>query len=161
MTPRVEHKPLKCIHISKFFKLLVRGFSDRLSPHRSNGNVEELRQAIHKRILTISDIYTILSLSSGTCRRLGTQDLNMRRIAAEFTPRLMDGGGGGISVQGPARSGQRTENFSPDHNRRSTLNLLLRSRKVHKFEDIAEIQAEIQAGLGDCRHWSALHAYSS
>ena len=73
--------------------------------------MEELRQAIHKRILTISDIYTILGQSSGTCRRLGTEDLNMRRIAAEFTPRLLDGGG--ISVQGPARSGQRTEIFSP------------------------------------------------
>jgi hypothetical protein len=31
--------------------------------------------------------------------------------------------------------------------------LLLRSRKVRKFEDIAEIQAEIQGGLGSYRNW--------
>jgi hypothetical protein len=82
----------------------------------------------------------------------------MRRTVAELTLRLLDDQKI-LYKDLQDQAGQKT--FFPGQNRRWKLTLLLRSRKVRKFEDIAEIQAEIQAGLGGYRNWSSLHAYNS
>jgi hypothetical protein len=39
--------------------------------------------------LTIQDLCNTLGLSYGTCQRILSEELNMRRIAVKFVPRLL------------------------------------------------------------------------
>jgi hypothetical protein len=58
---------------------IVRG--DRLLTSRQN--------MLQDRGLTIQDLSNTLGLSDGTCQRILSEELNMRRIAATFVPRLL------------------------------------------------------------------------
>ena len=53
-------------------------------------NVEKIRQIIHgDRRLTICEICDMVGISFGVCQAILTDNLNMRRIAAKFVPRLL------------------------------------------------------------------------
>jgi len=53
-------------------------------------NVERVRVAVHEdRRRTINDISDIVGISFGSCQKILTDDLKMRRIAAKFVPRLL------------------------------------------------------------------------
>ncbi|PNF41547.1 hypothetical protein B7P43_G12312 [Cryptotermes secundus] len=53
-------------------------------------NVAKVRDLIlQDRRLTIQDLCNTLGLSYGTCQRILSEELNMRRIAAKFVPRLL------------------------------------------------------------------------
>jgi hypothetical protein len=53
-------------------------------------NVAKVREMIREdRRRTIQDVCNILVLSYGTCQHILSDELNMRRIAAKFVPRLL------------------------------------------------------------------------
>ena len=55
-------------------------------------NAVKVRQAIlEDRRRMIQDVCKIVGLSYGTCQRILSDELNMRRIAAKFVPRLLNG----------------------------------------------------------------------
>jgi hypothetical protein len=59
-------------------------------PSTTSENIAKVREAIladHRR--TIHDVCEIVGLSYGTVQRILSDDLNMRRIAAKFVPRLL------------------------------------------------------------------------
>ncbi|PNF31131.1 hypothetical protein B7P43_G15526 [Cryptotermes secundus] len=54
------------------------------------GNVAKVRDMIlQDRRLTIQDLCNTLGLSYGTCQRILSEELNMRRIVVKFVPRLL------------------------------------------------------------------------
>ena len=60
------------------------------STSRSNENVEKIRQKINEgHRYTIDEISEALGVSWSTCQWILTMDLNMRRVAAKFVPRLL------------------------------------------------------------------------
>jgi hypothetical protein len=62
----------------------------RPSTGRTDENVENVRKIVYEdRRNTITEIADRLGLSSGTCQRILTEDLNMRRISAKLVPRLL------------------------------------------------------------------------
>lgn len=53
-------------------------------------NITKIREIIHQdRRQTIHDVAETVGLSYGTCQRVLSGELNMRRIAAKFVPRLL------------------------------------------------------------------------
>jgi histone-lysine N-methyltransferase SETMAR len=63
--------------------------SGRPPTGRTDENVENVRKIVSEnRRNTITEIAGRLGLSYGTCQRILTEDLNMRRISAKFVPRL-------------------------------------------------------------------------
>jgi hypothetical protein len=64
--------------------------SGRPSTGTTPKNGAEVREVIREnRRRTIQDVCNILVLSYGTCQRILSDELNMRRIAAKFVPRLL------------------------------------------------------------------------
>ncbi|PNF32071.1 hypothetical protein B7P43_G05722 [Cryptotermes secundus] len=64
--------------------------SGQLSTGKTPENVTKARDLIlQDRRLTIQDFCNTLGLSYGTCQRILSEELNMRRIAAKFVPRLL------------------------------------------------------------------------
>jgi hypothetical protein len=64
--------------------------SGRPSAGTTTENVAKVREAIlEDRRRTIHEVCDIVKLSYGTCQRILSQELNMRRIAAKFVPRLL------------------------------------------------------------------------
>jgi predicted transcriptional regulator len=64
--------------------------SGRPSTCRTEKNVENVRKIVNEHGRnTITEIAGRLGLSYGTCQRILTEDLNMRRISAKFVPRLL------------------------------------------------------------------------
>ncbi|PNF41538.1 hypothetical protein B7P43_G12319 [Cryptotermes secundus] len=64
--------------------------SGRPSTGKTPENVAKVRDLIlQDRRLTIQDLCNTLGLSYGTCQRILSEELNMRRIAAKFVPRLL------------------------------------------------------------------------
>jgi len=64
--------------------------SGRLFMSSKPKNVETIRRLLHKdRRRTIKDIAAIINVSYGTMQTIHTCDLNMRRVAAKFVPRLL------------------------------------------------------------------------
>jgi hypothetical protein len=64
--------------------------SGRPSTGTTPENVAKVREVIREdRRQTIQDVCNILVLSYGTCQRILLDELNMRRIAAKFVPRLL------------------------------------------------------------------------
>jgi hypothetical protein len=53
-------------------------------------NVAKVRETIREdQRCTIHDVCNIVGLSYGTCQRILSDELNMRRIAAKFVPKLL------------------------------------------------------------------------
>ncbi|PNF42588.1 hypothetical protein B7P43_G03094, partial [Cryptotermes secundus] len=64
--------------------------SGRQSTGKTSENIAKVRDLIlQDRRLTIQDLCNTLGLSYGTCQRILSEELNMRRIAAKFVPRLL------------------------------------------------------------------------
>ncbi|PNF42428.1 hypothetical protein B7P43_G10554 [Cryptotermes secundus] len=64
--------------------------SGRPSTGKTPENVAKVRDLIlQDRRLTIQDLCNTLGLSYGTCQRILSEELNMRRIAEKFMPRLL------------------------------------------------------------------------
>ena len=64
--------------------------SGRPSCANNEENVALVREKIHEdRRQTIHDVCAALGLSYGTCQRILSHELGMRRIAAKFVPRLL------------------------------------------------------------------------
>jgi len=64
--------------------------SGRPSTSRSDENVEKIRQEIKEdRRYTIDEISEAMGVTWSSCQRILTVDLNMRRVAAKFVPRLL------------------------------------------------------------------------
>lgn len=62
----------------------------RPSTSKTAENVERIRELIHEdRRLTIHDLADNVGISYGVCQEILTENLNMRRIAAKFVPRLL------------------------------------------------------------------------
>ena len=52
--------------------------------------VERVRQIIRKdHHCTIDEVSMLLGISHGTCHKILTQDLKMRRVTSKFVPRLL------------------------------------------------------------------------
>jgi hypothetical protein len=63
------------------------GGSGRHSTGTTTENVAKLREVILEgRRSTIHDVCDFVKLSYGTCQRIFSQEINMRRIAAKFLP---------------------------------------------------------------------------
>jgi hypothetical protein len=63
--------------------------SGRPSTGTTTENMAEMREAVlEDRMRTIHDVCDIVKLSYGTCQQILLQELNMRRIAVKFVPRL-------------------------------------------------------------------------
>jgi histone-lysine N-methyltransferase SETMAR len=64
--------------------------SGRPSTGTTTENVEKVLEAIlEDRRRTIHDVCDIFKLSYGTCQRILSDELKMRRIPAKFVPRLL------------------------------------------------------------------------
>ena len=64
--------------------------SGRPSTSRSDENVEKIRQTINEdRRYTTDEVSEAMGMSWSSCQRILTVDLNMRRVAAKFVPRLL------------------------------------------------------------------------
>ncbi|PNF35236.1 hypothetical protein B7P43_G06872 [Cryptotermes secundus] len=64
--------------------------SGRTSTGTTPKSVAKVKDLIlQDRRLTIQDLCNTLGLSYGTCQRILSEELNMRRIAAKFVPRLL------------------------------------------------------------------------
>jgi len=64
--------------------------SGRPSTSRTDENVEKIREKINEdRRYTIDEISEATGVSWSSCQRILTVDLNMRRVAAKFVPRLL------------------------------------------------------------------------
>ena len=49
-----------------------------------------MRQIIRKdRRRTIDEVSTLVGISHGTCHKILTEDMTMRRVASKFVPRLV------------------------------------------------------------------------
>jgi len=67
--------------------------SGRSSTSRTDKNVEKIREKINEdRRYTIDEISEATVVSWSSCQRILTVDLNMRRVAAKFVPRLLTQG---------------------------------------------------------------------
>ena len=52
--------------------------------------IERVRQIIcEDRHCTIDEVSMLVGISHGTCHKILTEDLKMRRVASEFMPRLL------------------------------------------------------------------------
>jgi hypothetical protein len=72
-------------------KTSVQDFENSGLPSSRHGNVGEVLQVIGQdRRRTINDVCNVLDLSYGTRRRILTEDLNMRRIAENVLPWLLN-----------------------------------------------------------------------
>jgi ribosomal protein S25 len=64
--------------------------SGRPSTSRTTENVEKIRELIQEdRCQTIHELVDTVGISYGVCQEIITENLNMRRIAAKFVPRLL------------------------------------------------------------------------
>jgi hypothetical protein len=64
--------------------------SGRPSTGTTPENVANVREGIREgRRRMIHDVCNIVELSYGTCQRILSDELNMRRIAAKYVPRLL------------------------------------------------------------------------
>ena len=64
--------------------------SGRPSTSCTNKHVEKIREKINEdRRYTTDEISEATGVSWGSCQRILTVDLNMRRVAAKFVPRLL------------------------------------------------------------------------
>ena len=109
------------------------------------------------------DVYNILGLPNGTCRRILTEDLTLRRITTKFLPACLSTTRNKYDQKQHALFPWKREGRSKEHK------LLSTAIKCHKmkiqtderrFHDKAEIQAEwlavgVTLGLG-CRFLIAL-----
>jgi hypothetical protein len=59
----------------------------QLAPLENEAKVKDL--VLQDRRLTIQDLCNTLGLSYGTCQRILSEELNMRRIAEKSVPRLL------------------------------------------------------------------------
>jgi len=64
--------------------------SGRQSTSRTDENIEKIREKINEdRRYTIDEISESTGVSWSSCQRILTVDLNMRRVATKFVPRLL------------------------------------------------------------------------
>ena len=64
--------------------------SGRPSTSRTGENIEKIRQKFNEdRRYTIDEISEAIGVSWSSCQRILTVDLNKRRVAAKFVPRLL------------------------------------------------------------------------
>jgi hypothetical protein len=64
--------------------------SGRPSTSKTEANIEKVRQAVHEdRRQSIQDIASSVGISYGSCQSILTENLNMRRVAEKFVPRLL------------------------------------------------------------------------
>jgi transposase len=64
--------------------------SGRPSSSKTTENVEQIRELIHEgRRRTIHELADTVGISYGVFQEIVTKNLNMRRIAAKFVPRLI------------------------------------------------------------------------
>ena len=65
-------------------------YSGRPPTSRTDENVDKIREKINEdRRYTIDEISEATGVSWSSCQRILTVDLNMRRVAAKFVPRLL------------------------------------------------------------------------
>ena len=64
--------------------------SGRLSTSTTPEKVEEIKRIVYQdRRITINEVADIIDASFGTVQAILASDLNMRRVAAKFVPRLL------------------------------------------------------------------------
>jgi DNA-binding Lrp family transcriptional regulator len=64
--------------------------SGRSSTTKTTDNVEKIRELIQEdRRRTIHELADTIGISYETCQEILTENLNMRRIATKFVPRLL------------------------------------------------------------------------
>ena len=64
--------------------------SGRPVTSRTPENVNKISELIHEdRRQTINELSALVGIGYGVCQEILTEDLNMRRIAAKFVPRLL------------------------------------------------------------------------
>ena len=51
--------------------------------------IETVRQIIREDRRTIHEVSMLVGISHGTCHKILTKDLKMRRVASKFMPRLL------------------------------------------------------------------------
>ena len=51
--------------------------------------IERVRQIIREDRRTIDEVSMLVGISHGTCHKILTEDLNMRRVASKFVPRFL------------------------------------------------------------------------
>jgi len=92
-----KEEALSLTQVFQWFARLERGEmsvedhpnSGRPSTSRTDVNVERIREKINKdRRYTIDEISEATGVSWRSCLRIVTVDLNIRRVAAKFVPRL-------------------------------------------------------------------------
>ena len=77
------------------FKNGHRFFEDDLRPGRpstshTEGTVAHMREIIHAdRRLTIREVAEDVGIAFGTCQKILTEDLQIRRVSAKFVPRIL------------------------------------------------------------------------
>jgi AraC-like DNA-binding protein len=93
-----KEEALSCTQVFKWFAWFKRGemsiedhpHSGHPSTSRTDENVDKIREKINEdRRYTIDEISEATGVSWSSCQRILTVDLNMRRVAAKFVPRLL------------------------------------------------------------------------